>query len=451
MVAPGDQIARRYLLEATIASGGMGTVFRAVDRRLDRTVALKVLKPELAHEANSIERFRREARAVAALSHPNIANVYDYGEDEGSHFLVMELAPGQDLAQRMTTEAPFSPDRVVRIASQIASALGHAHAAGVIHRDVKPANVIVGDDDTVKVTDFGIARVAGDSTLTATGALLGTATYLSPEQAQGSPLDPRSDIYSLGIVMFEMLTGEVPFAGDSAVNVAMRHLTDDVPSPSEFSDGIPAWLDAAVVRSTRRDPSERFTDGSDLADALSKTSAGDTIALPVLEPTAEVAPTETLLPLPDRWDPARLGRAIFLVGGILVVIALGLVLWRLAQDGDETRERRQTQATSAPEEESEGETSPSAPAEEATYELPTDLIGADAAQARQVLEEVGFVVEEVTVASEEPAGTVVDSDPEPGSTVQSGDTITLYVSDGADEGGPPGGTPPGKAKKEDDD
>lgn len=452
MVTTGDTVGGRYLLEERIASGGMGTVFKALDQRLGRTVAFKVLKPELAHDDRSVERFRREARAVAALAHPNIANVYDYGEDRGSHFIVMELAPGKDLARVLEAEAPLSPERTARIAAQIAAALGHAHSAGVVHRDVKPANVIVSDDHTVKVTDFGIARAAGDSNLTATGTLLGTATYLSPEQAQGVPLDARSDIYSLGIVMYEMLTGEVPFPGESAINVAMRHLSEDVPAPSETAEGVPAWLDAVVVKATRRDPLDRFGDGNDLADALAGSETRDTVALPVAGDTVELSRSAAGPPLvPPGWDPAKIGRTVLLIGVALLVVAAALVVWRLAQDDEPTRSaRRRRQATAPPAEESPTEASPT-PDEVVSYELPQDLIGADALQARRILEGVGFVVEEVAVSSEEPAGTVVDSDPDVGSTVETGDTITLYVSDGSTERGPPGGTPPGKAKKEGDD
>lgn len=455
MVAAGDRIGGRYLLEERIAAGGMGTVFRAIDERLGRAVAVKLLKPELVHDPRFVERFRREARAVAALSHPNIANVYDYGNDEESHFIVMELAGGRDLSVTMTESGPLGPDRTVHIAAQIAAALGHAHAAGVIHRDVKPANVIVDDDDTVKVTDFGIARAVGDSTLTATGTLLGTATYLSPEQAQGLPLDARSDIYSLGIVMFEMLTGEVPFKGDSAVNVAMRHLTGDVPSVGQLGAQVPAWLDALVLKATRKEREERFTDGDDLATALSIGDAAGTTTVGAAGPRGTaVLETQTdrrpVLAVPPHWDAARVGRTVLWVGGGLLILAVILVLWRLGQ-GEPTAERIREEATTQPAEESptEEDTEP----EQLVLEIPEEMIGSDASTARAFLEDLGFEVEEESVEHEEPEGTVVGTDPEVGDTAEVGDTITLYVSDGSDSKGPPGGEPPGKDKKdkEDDD
>ncbi|HEV3473701.1 MAG TPA: protein kinase, partial [Actinomycetota bacterium] len=200
----------RYRLEERIAGGGMGTVYVATDELLGRQVAAKLLNEELADNPSFVERFRREARSVAALVHPNIATVFDYGEDAGRHFIVMELVRGRDLDRVLADEGALAPERARHIATKVCDALGHAHGAGVIHRDVKPANVIVTQDEGVKVTDFGIARVADDAAMTASGTVLGTAQYISPEQASDHPVGPASDVYSMGIMLFEMLTGRRP-------------------------------------------------------------------------------------------------------------------------------------------------------------------------------------------------------------------------------------------------
>ncbi|MEO8323042.1 MAG: protein kinase, partial [Actinomycetota bacterium] len=192
----GGLLGGRYRIGDRIAAGGMGVVYLAHDERLGRTVVVKILRAHLAGDPHFIERFRREARAVASLSHPNIAGIFDYGEDAGQHYIVMELAEGRDLAAVIRVDGRLSPQRAARITAQVCVALDHAHEAGIIHRDIKPANVIVTDEDKVKVTDFGIARAVGDSTLTATGSMLGTASYLSPEQAGGEKVVPASDLYS---------------------------------------------------------------------------------------------------------------------------------------------------------------------------------------------------------------------------------------------------------------
>src|SRR5918996_1147233 len=221
MVAEDDLLAGRYHIQDDIARGGMGRVIAAHDERLHRQGAVKVLKDELVQDPRFVERFRREARARAA-----------------------------------------------RIAAQVCNALAHAHAAGVVHRDIKPANIIIGASDRVKVTDFGIARAVGDSTLTATGSMLGTAHYISPEQAAGSPAGPSSDIYSTGIVLYEMLVGTVPFTGDSPVAIAMRHMADERPPPSTVNPGISLGFDEIVRRATSKDASDRFPDAQAMADAL---------------------------------------------------------------------------------------------------------------------------------------------------------------------------------------
>src|SRR5271166_202804 len=233
--------SERYELNHLIARGGMAEVYRARDRLLDRSVSLKVLFPELTVDRSFVERFKREARAAANLSHPNIVPVFDWGEDSGTYFIVMEFIDGRPLSSILKSAGPLSAERTADIASHVAAALGYAHKHGVVHRDVKPGNVLITDDGQVKVTDFGIARAVNtEESLTQTGAVMGTATYFSPEQAEGLGVDSRSDIYSLGVVLFEMAVGRPPFTGDSPVAVASKHVRDTPVLPRAANPAVPA-------------------------------------------------------------------------------------------------------------------------------------------------------------------------------------------------------------------
>ncbi len=321
MVSPETRLGDRYLLTERLAAGGMGVVWLADEERLGREVAVKVLTEGLAQDQRFIERFRREARAVASLSHPNIAQVFDYGEDEGSSYIVMELVRGRDLARVLREEGTLSFERATRVATGVADALGHAHSQGIVHRDVKPGNVLIGTNEQVKVTDFGIARAAGDTTLTATGSVLGSAHYLSPEQATGAPVGAPSDVYSLGIVLYEMLTGSLPFTGDSAVAVAMRQASEDVPDLTELRPDAPDHLRAIVAKATAKDPQSRFADGDAMAAAL----RGEDLLAPTAPLTAGagVAPTAKLptatarMPI-SNYNPVKVGRGVLVVGLLLL-------------------------------------------------------------------------------------------------------------------------------------
>nr|WP_243850471.1 serine/threonine-protein kinase [Modestobacter marinus] len=280
-----------------LASGGMGQVWRGHDRLLDRAVAVKVLRSEYTGDELFLARFRAEAHHAAALSHPNIAAVYDYGEEpavdgSGEHlaYLVMELVEGQSLSTVLAREGSLTPDRTLDVLRQTASALAAAHAAGVVHRDVKPGNVLVRWDGTVKITDFGIAWSAGSVPLTQTGQVVGTASYLSPEQAAGAHATAASDVYALGMVGYECLTGERAFDGDNSVTIALRHLRDQpAPLPAELPEGVRRLVERAIVK----DPAQRYADGEAVVAAIDEVLAGREL------PAVQRTDTQSFWLLPD--------------------------------------------------------------------------------------------------------------------------------------------------------
>ncbi|HEX6787849.1 MAG TPA: serine/threonine-protein kinase [Gaiellaceae bacterium] len=252
-------IAERYEVEELVGTGGMSSVYRARDRLLERLVALKVLHPHYGDDEEYVERFRREARSVAQLSHPHIVTVIDRGEDDGQQFIVFEYVDGENLKQLIARNGPLPARRALELAIEIADALAFAHEHGLIHRDVKPQNVLVSQDGDAKVTDFGIARSLDvEHGVTQTGTVLGTSNYLSPEQASGKPTTPATDVYSLGVVVYELLTGDVPFPGDNFVAVAMKHLNERPPDLLEQRRDVPLRLAAAVDRALEKDPALRF-------------------------------------------------------------------------------------------------------------------------------------------------------------------------------------------------
>jgi serine/threonine-protein kinase len=260
----------RYRLLDVVGEGGMAVVWRAEDTMLHRTVAVKVLREQYASDPEFLERFRTEARSAAALNHPGVVAVHDVGEDEGCHYLVMEYVPGRDLKARIRAEAPLSVDQAVAIAHAVAEAVAAAHEAGMVHRDVKPQNVLVSPDGRMKVADFGIARAVSAAGLTAPGLVMGTVHYIAPEQAGGAPATPASDVYSLGVVLYEMLTGRVPHEADSSLGVAMKVMQEDPLPASELNPAVPPALSALLDQAMARDPAERFPDAGALASRLER-------------------------------------------------------------------------------------------------------------------------------------------------------------------------------------
>ncbi len=265
----------RYVLGALLGGGGMGKVFLARDGVLERDVALKVLREQYAEDGEFVERFEREAKAAASLNHPNIVSVYDRGEaEDGSYYIAMEHVPGGTLKDRILGEGPLEAAEAVRVGVQVADALGVAHAKGIVHRDVKPHNVLLTSDGDAKVADFGIARAASGAPISGSNLVLGTAKYMSPEQAMGDPAGPESDLYSLGVVLYEMLTGEVPFEADSSVGVAMKHVTEPPRPPGEKNPAVPAGLDAVTMKLLRKRPEDRHPGAAELVADLSRIGEG---------------------------------------------------------------------------------------------------------------------------------------------------------------------------------
>src|SRR5687768_2025885 len=320
----GRLISGRYRLIAPLGEGGMATIWRAVDEQLDREVAVKLLRPQFSSDAGFSARFKQEARSAGGLSHPNIVSVYDYGTDgaDGDQYIVMELIEGRDLAAILRDRGPLSIDDGVRVAIGVAGALEVAHRKGIVHRDVKPGNIIITDTGDVKVTDFGIARAVSEASMTVTGTTLGSVHYFSPEQARGDEVTGASDVYALAIVLFEMLTSRRPFEGDSAAAVALKRLTEDAPTPTAIGHPLPPGLEAILMRALSRDPAERFPDAGAFAEALrvwrrdpdaaTPLAAGAAVATtpPGGEPTIYVPPRVTrpadrapVAPPPRRIDP----------------------------------------------------------------------------------------------------------------------------------------------------
>jgi eukaryotic-like serine/threonine-protein kinase len=320
-----ELIAGRYELEEQVGSGGMSKVFRAHDRLLERTVAIKILHEHYSQDEEYVERFRREARAVAQLTHPNVVTVIDRGEHDGRQYIVFEFIDGENLKQLVEREGALPAKQVVELGLQVASALASAHARGVVHRDVKPQNVILTNEGRPKVTDFGIARSADVESVTLTGTVMGTSEYIAPEQARGELVDFRSDVYSLGAILFELSAGEVPFRGENPVSVAMRHLHEPVPSVRERRPDVPARLDAAIRRAMAKDPEERFGSMGELIAELEACRRGlgdgeETIVLP--------APAQ---PRRARRSARRLARSLVLsLLALLLVGAAGVGAFALA-------------------------------------------------------------------------------------------------------------------------
>ena len=429
----------------------MATLWRAVDEQLDREVAVKLLREQYGNDAGFSARFRQEARSAGSLSHPNIVPIYDYGTDtDSTQFIVMELVDGQDLSAVLRERTVLATDDAVRVAVGVAAALEAAHRRGIVHRDVKPGNILITDDGAVKVTDFGIARAVSEASMTVTGTTLGSVHYFSPEQARGDEVTGRSDVYALGIVLYEMLTGRRPFEGDSAAGVALKRLQED-PAPPSTIRPVPAGLEAIVMRALERDPERRFPDAGSMAEALRAwqrdpsmvppPAAAAGIAAAAGSPPPPSAPTPTsgeptvyipppvampsdraprsAAPPPRRSQAAPYGSGqgqpwwIWLLA-LLAVVLLGAIGFLGAQ----------VLGNLGP------ATTPSPSA--AQISVP-NWEGQTITSVRISADEAGLVLDERNEASDTiELNRVIRTDPAAGERVREGDTVIVYVSSGAD-------------------
>ena len=403
----------RYRAEARIGSGGMGEVFRGVDTVLDRTVAIKILLPQFARDVSFVERFRREAQAAARLNHSNIVGIYDSGADGETQFIVMEFIEGRTLADFTSAGGHFTPVHAVEVAEKICDALAYAHVAGVIHRDIKPANVMVTRKGEVKVMDFGIARiVAGPQTAPQTSAVLGTAAYISPEQAQGLAVDGRSDIYSLGAVVYEMVTGRPPFVGDSPVAVAYKQVNESPMPPSLTNAEVSPRLDAVLMRALAKNPANRYQTAEDFRSDLERARRGQEVqATPLMPPGADatqvISRAQQTSVLAPQEAPAGSGRKVWL--GVLIGI---LTVAVLAGGGYLLAKTLLSNSKDSP----------------GPVSVPS-VFGFSQERATKALEDLGLkVTPKLQVSETAKPGRVIDQTPVAGTTVNPGSTVTIIVA-----------------------
>jgi serine/threonine protein kinase len=323
----GTVLSGRYRLQAKLGSGGMSTVYLARDQTLDRDVAVKVMHREMSEQADQLERFRQEARAVAKLSHPNVVAVIDAGEDGGHPYIVFEYVEGETLKQRIHRVGALDPQEALAYAIEIARGLTVAHARKMVHRDIKPQNVLIDAEGRAKLTDFGISRQLEQDGMTATGRVLGTTDYVAPEQAMGHGADQRSDVYSLGVVLYEMLIGQVPFHADSQVGVAMKHVNEELPDVQQRRPELSAAAALVVERATAKDPAKRYQEVGEMIDDLS--TALEVEAARAGSSTGEATSILDALPPPKRklssrarWSWAAIALIVFVGGGVLLAVQL---------------------------------------------------------------------------------------------------------------------------------
>ena len=412
-------LSGRYELLEKIGDGGMAVVYKGRDKLLNRFIAVKILRPEFTKDATFVENFKRESQAAAGLSHPNIVGVYDVGREGNINYIVMELIDGQTLNKIIEEEAPMDYRKVIDISKQVAQALRVAHKNKIIHRDVKPHNIMITSDGVVKLADFGIARAVNDTTLSTGSKIVGSVHYFSPEQARGNYVDERSDIYSLGIVMYEMLTGKVPFDGDNPVTVALKHINEEIVPPIELEPGIPPALNRCVMKATNKYQTKRYSSADELIQDLDNISfvtdvVGDSIfeSSDIIErrnkrrDEFKKAVEEEFKAREEKDKPKRKRRAILITLFILLLLgaAAGFGAWRMGVFSD-------------------------------TKPAP-DLMDKTLEDAIETAEEQGFKVKQGKdiYSSDYAEGRVCLQDPEPGKDMPKEGTITVNVSKGPKEG-----------------
>ncbi|MDP2234377.1 MAG: Stk1 family PASTA domain-containing Ser/Thr kinase [Actinomycetota bacterium] len=404
---------RRYRATEKIGTGGMADVYMAVDDVLGRTVAIKVLHAHYATDPGFVARFRQEAQAAANLSHPNIVNIYDWGKDDDTYYIVMEYVRGTDLKALVQQKGPLDPYKAAEYCAQACGALSVAHGYDIIHRDIKPQNIVLTPDGAIKVMDFGIAR-AGNTTMTQTGSVLGTAHYVSPEQAQGRTLGPASDLYSLGVVLYELVTGELPFNGDTPVSVALKQVNEEAVPPRQIDPDLPPSIEAVIVRAMQKNPQDRYASAEEMRRDLTRVASGRMVESPMASMGSKADET-SVMPVIDAGSNSRLRPTprkknpwpwIALVIGLLLVglgaaAAFGLF-----------------------------DTTPKV--------VVPEVVGMTEAEATDALTAIELVVGTVDrTYGEEPSGTVISQTPGPNVELEVGGEVKLVVSKGRELVGMP--------------
>lgn len=471
-------LAGRYELIEKIGDGGMAVVYKAKDKLLNRYIAIKILRPEFTKDASFVENFKRESQAAAGLSHPNIVAVYDVGREGNINYIVMELIDGRTLSDIIAEEAPMDYRKVIDITRQVASALSVAHNNKIIHRDVKPQNIMITKDGTVKLADFGIAKAVNDATLSTGSKIIGSVHYFSPEQARGNYVDERSDIYSLGIVMYEMLTGKVPFDGDNPVTVALKHINEEIKPPSELVSGIPPQLERSVMKCANKFQTNRYTSAGELIEDLDNIEfvtkiVGNTFfndAAATVE--RKKNDSDELENISDKKKKKKASKKKKVIIGIAAALVLLIALFFIGKSvglfggdskvvpdlfgmtyeqaektatkygfkikkgsgvysPDVAKDRVAQQSLEAGTKHRKGSTITVNLSKGSKAGTLPNLIGKKYDEAEKILKKNGYklgIVKEVT--STEPAGTILKQDPEGGVEADKGTKINITVSDG---------------------
>ncbi|WAA10662.1 Stk1 family PASTA domain-containing Ser/Thr kinase [Fervidibacillus albus] len=424
----GKRINERYKIIEMIGGGGMANVYLARDVILERYVAVKILRLDFANDEKFIRRFRREAESATSLVHPNIVNIYDVGEEDDIYFIVMEYVEGETLKQFIQRNSPLPIQQAIDIMKQLVSAISHAHQNNIIHRDIKPQNILIDQRGNVKITDFGIAQALTSTTITNTSSLLGTVHYISPEQARGGMTTKKSDIYSLGIVFFEMLTGRVPFQGESAVSIALKHLQSETPSPKQWNPDIPQSVENIVLKATAKDPFYRYDDVSEMEEDLRTCLEPDRLNEPPFQLPEDTEPTKAIPVIRDKqtedvekesngseniqndqepkkvkkkrkWPIVLLSLSMLII--ILAILAITVLPKWIGPD---------------------------------EVVIP-DVTGDEVEDAIDELENLGLVIGETTILPDEdiPEDHVIRTDPAAGRNVKEGSEIQLYISSGKEK------------------
>ena len=458
MLELGTMLSGRYEVLKRVGSGGMADVYMAKDHKLNRNVAVKVLKSEYVEDEKFLKKFETEAQAVARSSHPNIVNIYDVGMEDGINYIVMELAEGITLKEYIRKKGYLSPKETVEISTQIASAISHAHKNHIIHRDIKPQNILVSDTGIIKVTDFGIAKATSSNTVTSTATAMGSVHYISPEQAKGRFCDEKSDIYSLGITMYEMVTGHVPFDHENGVTIALMHLQNEITPPSQIRDGIPDSLEKIILKCTMKKPEERYQTADDLIADLrlvfEDTSGGYVGVVPAIDdsPTIMIDQNELTQrintpkkdqkiqqeePLKDEEQNAyldeddeeesgmnsKIEKLVIVLAAVVGAIILISIIVFVVKSSGVFKSGKSTTTTSI------GTTAESNDTESKKYTV-DNYIGMSLSAAREKIDGKFKIKVEEEYSADYAKGLVIRQDPESDTELEEGKTLTLVVSKG---------------------